>query len=166
MFGYTEEQIAQFGVTFGVGTVYVLVVNGAMLGGYSGSFGESGLGRELWLTILPHGALELSAIIVAGAAGLLIGFGLWCPGRRTRLRTRALVALGRGPVAWIDIDPRKVGNRVSGAPVHAPAWLRDRPVGSRPFVLVYVASHGARDQVAAVLRRYGYRRGRDWLGVG
>ena len=74
------------GVTFGVGTVYVLVVNGAMLGGYSGSFGESGLGRELWLTILPHGALELSAIIVAGAAGLLIGFGLWCPGRRTRLR--------------------------------------------------------------------------------
>ncbi|MCP5151413.1 MAG: glycosyltransferase [Ectothiorhodospiraceae bacterium] len=91
---------------------------------------------------------------------------VWGAGRRTRKRVDVLLGHGFSVDAWIDIDPRKVGNRVSGAPVHAPAWLRDRPVGSRPFVLVYVASHGARDQVAAVLRRYGYRRGRDWLGVG
>lgn len=74
------------GVTFGVGTVYMLTVNGAMLGGFSGAYAESGLGGEFWTTVLPHGALELSAIVIAGGAGLMIGFGMTCPGRRSRLR--------------------------------------------------------------------------------
>jgi uncharacterized membrane protein SpoIIM required for sporulation len=74
------------GITFGVGTVYVMVVNGAMLGGIAGAFAKSGIGRQFWMVILPHGALELSAVVVAGGAGLLVGHALWCPGRRTRRR--------------------------------------------------------------------------------
>lgn len=74
------------GITFGLGTVYVLIVNGAMLGGIAGAFAKSGIGWQLWMVILPHGALELSAIVVAGGAGLLLGHSLWCPGQRTRRR--------------------------------------------------------------------------------
>jgi uncharacterized membrane protein SpoIIM required for sporulation len=74
------------GITFGLGTIYMLVSNGAMLGGIAGAFAKSGIGLQLWMVILPHGALELSAIVVAGGAGLLLGCSLWCPGQRTRRR--------------------------------------------------------------------------------
>ncbi len=74
------------GITFGIGTVYMLIVNGTMLGGFAGAFAQSGSGGVFWLTILPHGALELSAIVVAGGTGLMMGYALWCPGRRTRVQ--------------------------------------------------------------------------------
>ena len=64
----------------------MLMVNGAMVGGIAGAFARSGLHRQFWMVILPHGALELSAIVVAGGAGLLVGYALWCPGQRTRRR--------------------------------------------------------------------------------
>jgi uncharacterized membrane protein SpoIIM required for sporulation len=74
------------GITFGVGTLYVLLVNGTMLGAYTGAYAKSGVAGAFWMTILPHGALELSAIVIAGGAGLLVGYALWCPGQRTRRR--------------------------------------------------------------------------------
>lgn len=74
------------GITYGLGTLYILTVNGAMLGGIAGAFANSGIGGRFWMVVLPHGALELSAIVVAGGAGLLMGYALWAPGTRTRLR--------------------------------------------------------------------------------
>jgi uncharacterized membrane protein SpoIIM required for sporulation len=74
------------GITFGVGTIYMLTINGAMLGGIAGAFAKSGIDGQLWMVILPHGALELSAVVIAGGAGLLLGYSLWCPGQRTRRR--------------------------------------------------------------------------------
>jgi uncharacterized membrane protein SpoIIM required for sporulation len=74
------------GLTFAVGTVCVLVVNGAMVGGLAGAFAKSGIGWQFWQVILPHGALELSAIVIAGGAGLMVGYSLWAPGQRTRRR--------------------------------------------------------------------------------
>lgn len=92
---------------------------------------------------------------------------IWGAGRRTRRRARALQEHGLSPVAWVDIDPRKIGYRVGGIPVVDPAWLAPpAPEGRRPFVLSYVASHGARAEIAAHLRRMGYARGRDYLMVG
>jgi glycosyltransferase involved in cell wall biosynthesis len=88
---------------------------------------------------------------------------IWGAGRRTRQRARFLIEAGINPCAWIDIDPRKIGNRVWGIPVHAPDWL-DRP--TRPFVLVYVATHGARELIAERLAGLGYRPGADYLAVG
>jgi len=75
-----------FGITFGLGTIWVLAVNGAMLGGLAGAYAHSGIQWKMWMVILPHGALELSAIVIAGGAGLIVGYGLWAPGQRTRLR--------------------------------------------------------------------------------
>jgi uncharacterized membrane protein SpoIIM required for sporulation len=77
---------AALGITFGIGTLYVLMVNGVMLGGFAGAYAKSGVADVFWLTILPHGVLELSAIVIAGGAGLLMGYALWCPGLRTRRR--------------------------------------------------------------------------------
>ena len=85
------------GITFGVGTVFVLVLNSAMVGGIAGAFARSGIESTLWATLLPHGALELSAIVVAGGAGLTVGWALWCPGQRTRrraLREETAAAVG------------------------------------------------------------------------
>jgi glycosyltransferase involved in cell wall biosynthesis len=88
---------------------------------------------------------------------------VWGAGKQTRRRARLLVERGVRPSAWIDIDPRKIGNRVQGLPVHPPGWLDREP---RPFVLVYVTSHGARDQIGERLRGWGYRPGEDFLAVG
>lgn len=87
----------------------------------------------------------------------------WGAGRSTRQRARRLIELGFPPAAWVDIDPRKIGQRVWGAPVHGRAWLERGP---RPFVLVYVASHGARELIGGWLAELGYVPGDDYLCVG
>ena len=83
-------------------------------------------------------------------------------GRRTRQRCGELLRLGFRPSAWVDIDPRKIGNRLEGVPVVAPSWLVANPL----FALGYVAAHGARETLAAELTGFGYRRGEDFLLVG
>ena len=88
----------------------------------------------------------------------------WGAGRRTRQRARHFVALGFAPCAWIDVDPRKIGNRIHDVPVVAPEWLDGRQ--PRPFVLAWVASHGARGSIGAALTAMGYGRGVDYLTVG
>lgn len=87
----------------------------------------------------------------------------WGAGRSTRQRARLLIAQGFAPVAWIDIDPRKIGHTVWGAPVRPRGWLARAP---RPFVLVYVTNHGARDLIAGWLSELGYAAGEDYLFVG
>ncbi len=88
---------------------------------------------------------------------------IWGAGRKTRQRCRLLLDQGFELQAWIDIDPKKVGNRVGGAWVQPPEWLAS---GKRPFVLVYVTNHGAREMIATDLHAMGYRRGEDYLMVG
>lgn len=91
-------------------------------------------------------------------------FVIWGAGRRTRLRARHLIDRGRHPNAWIDIDPNKIGRAVWGIPVRGSRWLRQ--VTTRPFVLIYVTRHGAREQVEAFLEASGYREREDFLAVG
>ena len=90
-------------------------------------------------------------------------FVIWGAGRKTRRRCDPLLALGFRPQAWIDIDPRKIGNQVQGAPVVPSSWLLDH---DRPFVLIYVTNHGAREEILEELQGYGYRPGHDCLPVG
>lgn len=87
----------------------------------------------------------------------------WGTGRPTRQRARHLIERGFPPSAWIDIDPDRIGKQIWGAIVHPPDWLDRRP---RPFVLVYVTNHGARDLIAGWLAGWGYRCGDDYLMVG
>jgi len=88
---------------------------------------------------------------------------IWGAGRGTRKRVRHLLDRGYRPSAWIDIDPRKIGNHLDGIPVVSPDWLAR---GDRPLVLSYVAVHGARGCIECELDRLGYRKGQDYLNVG
>lgn len=88
---------------------------------------------------------------------------IWGAGRKTRKRCRLLLEKGFETKAWIDIDPRKIGNRIKNAPVVDPHWLRQTP---RPFVLVYVNNHGARDVIKRELSAMGYQPRQDYLMVG
>lgn len=68
------------GLTCGAGTVYVLITNGFLLGALAGVFATGGKSLMFWSLILPHGVLELTAICIAGGAGLKIGYSLIRPG--------------------------------------------------------------------------------------
>lgn len=73
------------GLLFSVGTAYVLFSNGVMLGVFHYLFFSRGLFDETILTIWIHGTLEISAIVIAGAAGLSMGNGLLFPGNYPRM---------------------------------------------------------------------------------
>jgi uncharacterized membrane protein SpoIIM required for sporulation len=80
-------------VTLGILTVYIILFNGLMLGAVGALFTNSGFGPDYWATVAPHGVIELTAIQIAGAAGLLVSAGILAPGR---LRRRdAIVQAGR-----------------------------------------------------------------------
>jgi uncharacterized membrane protein SpoIIM required for sporulation len=82
-----------FGVAAAIGSAVVLVYQGVMLGTVFGLTIDAGNGRPLFEFVFPHGVLELSCIVVAGAAGMRMGWALVAPGRRRR--REALVAEAR-----------------------------------------------------------------------
>lgn len=65
-------------------TAWILAFNGANVGVAGGLFAAVGEQAKFWGLILPHGILELSAVVVAGAAGLAIGWAIIAPGDRPR----------------------------------------------------------------------------------
>jgi uncharacterized membrane protein SpoIIM required for sporulation len=87
------------GVLFGVGTVYVLVTNGLTLGSLLGAAQYYGVAPLLWAFISPHGYLELTCIVIAGAAGLTLGDALLRPG--LLLRREALARAARRAVELV-----------------------------------------------------------------
>jgi uncharacterized membrane protein SpoIIM required for sporulation len=87
------------GVTAGIGTLILLVLNGVSLGGVIGLYQSKGILPLLIAFVAPHGVLELSAICIAGGGGFLIAAALLIPGRRTR--RRALAENGRRAIMLI-----------------------------------------------------------------
>ncbi|MBD1387022.1 stage II sporulation protein M [Mucilaginibacter rigui] len=73
------------GIIFSVGSVYFLLRNGLMLGSFQYYFFSKGLGMKSVLVIWIHGTLEISAIVIAGAAGLVLGNSLLFPKTFTRM---------------------------------------------------------------------------------
>ncbi|MCA1959562.1 MAG: stage II sporulation protein M [Desulfomonile sp.] len=97
--------IVASGITFGIGTIYLLALNGLLLGTVAALCLNHGLSMALWSFVLPHGSLELSAVILGGAAGLILGHALIDPGsfRRAdvlsvRGREAGVIALGCVPL--------------------------------------------------------------------
>ena len=81
------------GLLAGIGPVLVLGMNGVMIGGMASHLQGVGLGDPFWRFVAGHGAFELTAIVIAGGAGLRLGLGVLAPGRRRRVD--ALVEGGR-----------------------------------------------------------------------
>lgn len=82
---YVSFMAFVMGILIPVGTPYVLFKNGVMLGSFQYFFFEQGLFLDSFLTIWIHGTLEISAIVIAGAAGLVIANSIMFPGTYTRL---------------------------------------------------------------------------------
>jgi uncharacterized membrane protein SpoIIM required for sporulation len=80
------------GVLAGVPTVLLMLYNGMILGAFLSVYMKAGLGVEIWAWILPHGITELTATVLAGGVGLLLGRAVISPGLKTR--AEALVDAG------------------------------------------------------------------------
>lgn len=72
------------GIFFGLGTFYLIALNGLMLGGMFAFTHQHGLAGELLKFVIAHGVVELSVICLAGAAGTLLGESLIRPTHATR----------------------------------------------------------------------------------
>ena len=81
------------GLLAGIGSALVLLLNGAMIGAVAGHLQQIGYGDPFWRFVCGHGAFELTAIVIAGGAGLQLGLRLIAPGNRRR--RDALVEGGR-----------------------------------------------------------------------
>jgi len=75
------------GIFTSLASAYLLLSNGIMLGSFQYFFYEHGLLWDSFLTIWIHGTLEISAVVVAGAAGLTMGNGWLFPGTYTRIES-------------------------------------------------------------------------------
>lgn len=84
------------GILLGLGTAFVLVSNGVILGGIAGYIVANDHSERFFTFVVGHGSFELIAIAVAGAAGLVLGHALVRPGQLTvseSLRVRGAVAV-------------------------------------------------------------------------
>lgn len=85
-----------FGATLGIGTLFFLAYNGALIFSVVALTYRAGFGNDLVTFMVAHGVIELSCICIAGGAGLLIGTALIMPGNLTRadaLKTRGMEAI-------------------------------------------------------------------------
>lgn len=81
------------GMLLGIGTLFFMLFNGVLLGSVAGHLTHLGFIDTFWGFVCGHGAFELTAIVISGAAGLKLAMALIAPGRKTR--SRALIDNGK-----------------------------------------------------------------------
>ncbi len=98
------------GITFGLGTAYLLITNGALLGGVAYLYLSRTMDYQIYFMagILPHGVIELTAIVFSAAAGFLLAGALIMPGNLRRMdalkyHSRSAVRIMYGVVIMLII---------------------------------------------------------------
>lgn len=96
------------GVLLGIGTIYTLLYNGIVIGAVGGYVLSLGHTEKFVSFIISHGSFELTAIAIAGGAGLMLGDALLHPGNRTRgesllERSRQAVQIAAGAAVMLMI---------------------------------------------------------------
>ncbi len=84
------------GFLFGLGTFYIVSLNGLTLGAMFAFTAQHGLAGQLFAFVLPHGGVELSVMCLSGAAGASVGEALIRPSAATRARSFQTAALRAG----------------------------------------------------------------------
>lgn len=135
------------GLAAGLGTVYVLVLNGIHLGAALAVFANRGVLDTIGLFVLPHGVIEMTAITISGAAGLWMGSALYVPGRATRgralgERARDGVSLVLG-VAFLLVVAGLIEGFISPSKIAVPLKLLAAGVAATSLVL-YLGVGGRR----------------------
>lgn len=133
------------GILACVGTAVILLVNGLALGEAAGLFHAAGEAPKFWGLILPHGLLELTAIVIAGGAGLRIGWAVIAPGDRTRGSAVADAGRRSVPIILGLILVFIVAGVIEGfvTPSDLPTWARvGVGVLAQSAFLAYVVGFG------------------------
>lgn len=84
------------GIVAGIGTVFILLMNGVYIGAVAGYLTAQGHGGTFYPFVAGHSAFELTGIVLAGVAGLKLGLALLAPGRLSRpaaLRRAAAISV-------------------------------------------------------------------------
>lgn len=141
-----------FGITAGIGTVWMMLLNGLMMGVVGVACWREGMSLSLWSFVAAHGVLELPAIFIAGGAGLGIAKGLLFPG--VLPRRESLVLAGARSVRLVlgTIPLLLIAGFVEGFV---------SPTGLAPYVKFSLAAG-----LATLLVLYLTSRGKDSAEVG
>jgi uncharacterized membrane protein SpoIIM required for sporulation len=78
-----------YGITAGIGTAWMMVVNGMLIGVIGAATWQAGMAGQLWSFVAPHGVLELPAIFISAGAGFEIARGMLFPGLLPRSESLA-----------------------------------------------------------------------------
>jgi uncharacterized membrane protein SpoIIM required for sporulation len=135
------------GIIFSVGSIYQLMYNGIMMGSFQYYFFSKGLGWQSVLVIWLHGTLEISAIILAGGAGLILGNSLLFPKTYKRMvsikngaKDGLKIAIGLIPIFLTAAFFEGFVTRHTEMPV----WLSlSILLGSLSFIIWYVILYPA-----------------------
>lgn len=127
------------GVSGGLFTIWLMALNGLILGGLLGLTSYHGIGFELATFVIGHGVIELTVIFMAGGSGLMIGWALVRPGLMRRrdalaIAARKAVQLLGGAVPWLV-----VAGTIEGfiSPNETIPWFIKWGVGILSGVLMY-----------------------------
>jgi uncharacterized membrane protein SpoIIM required for sporulation len=144
------------GLVFGLGSAFYLVENGLATGAIMGYVVSRGAGDSILTFIVGHGSLELGAIVLAGGAGLALGWSIVAPGDKTRVASlqataRSIVFIVFGAAVMLFMAAAVEGFW-SASPV--PSTVK-RAVGAvmLSIVLAYILLAGRGSERAAALER-------------
>jgi len=114
------------GITAGLGTIWMLVVNGLLIGVIGAATARAGMALQLWGFVAPHGVLELPAIIIAGGSGLEIARGLLFPGLMARRDSLALAGARAAKLLMGTIPMLVIAGVIEGffSPSDAPVTMK------------------------------------------
>ncbi len=144
------------GLFFGLGSALYLVENGLATGAIMGYVASQGAGANILTFVVGHGSLELGAIVLAGGAGLSLGWSIVAPGEMTRVASlqttaKSVVVIVFGAAGMLLLAAAVEGFW-SGSSV--PSGVK-RAVGAVMFaiVLAYITFAGRRSRAAEAFER-------------
>lgn len=137
------------GLLAGLGSVFFLIFNGVSIGAVIGHLDNVGFTSTLYPFMIAHGAFELTAIVLAGAAGLRLGLALIAPGRHSRRAAMAMAAKTAMPIVYgfTGMLVIAAGLEAFWSPRHTLPLALRYGVGAAMWVLVgvYLVGAGRRD---------------------
>lgn len=142
------------GITYGIGTGWILAQNGVILGALTGLAVSAGNGKVFVAAVAAHGILEVSCIVVGGASGLSLGRAILRPGPRTRresLGAEAVVAvqLVLGTSCWLIIAGFVEGFASRTGLSWVPTTVIGVALGGVFWALVWTRGRQVADQIRA-----------------
>jgi uncharacterized membrane protein SpoIIM required for sporulation len=132
------------GITAGIYTTFIMLLNGISLGAISALVGQNNLAYPFWAFVFPHGALELPAIFFAAGAGFLIARGLLFPGQYRRVDALKIYGQQAAYLIFGIVPMLVMAGTIEG-------FFSPSPVV--PSVLKYLAGTGLMLGLLAYLRR-------------